>query len=315
MSLNYIILFLFKDVPTGASKTDSPLGVLWKTVLNILEPRLIAWLVIMSGFWMMMYQLWDLQPNFIADWIDSSAIARSIAWLPATLYGALTEQTPRGPQIPQQVLLSMNAFCIILGVIGVSWLTRKMRTLTAMLGGMLLATAGVLVAGLTMSPWMLVLGIICFSLGEMTTGPKKNEYLGLIAPPGKKGLYLGYVNIPVGVGVYVGSTIAGYVYGHYGEKATLALKYLAQHTPLGTGKAWDGNVLSLESLLGVKRTEAMLKLQELLNIDAASATRLLWETYDPHLHVWIPFACIGVASAIALAVFGQMAKRWSDMNA
>ena len=47
---------------------------------------------------------------------------------------------------------------------------------------------------------VLLLGIAGFSMGEMLTGPKKSEYLGLISPPGKKGLYLGYVNIPVGIG-------------------------------------------------------------------------------------------------------------------
>jgi hypothetical protein len=52
---------------------------------------------------------------------------------------------------------------------------------------------------------------------EMMTGPKKGEYLALIAPPGNKGLYLGYVNIPVRVGVFLGSWIAGLVYGRYGE--------------------------------------------------------------------------------------------------
>ena len=107
-----------------------------------------------------------------------------------------------------------------------AWLTRRMRTLEAMFIGIIMATIGVLVAGWTTSAYMLIGGILFFSLGEMMTGPKKIEYLGLIAPPGKKGLYLGYVNIPVGVGVYAGSKIAGHVYGHYGEKAVLALKYL-----------------------------------------------------------------------------------------
>jgi hypothetical protein len=42
---------------------------------------------------------------------------------------------------------------------------------------------------------------------------------------------------------------------------------------------------------------------------------LLWETYHPQYKVWIPFASIGVLAAIALGIFGQMAKRWKDMNA
>jgi MFS family permease len=313
--LNLAALLAYRDVPTGASKAESVLEVFRKTIANVLDARLIAWLAIMSGFWMMMYQLWDLQPNFIADWVDSRGMAEGLAWLPDPLRRALVEQTARGPQIPQQVLLSANSLFIILGVLPAAWLTRRMRTLEAMLVGMLTATAGVLVAGLTASAWVLVAGILFFSIGEMTTGPKKNEYLGLIAPPGKKGLYLGYVNIPVGVGVYVGSKIAGYVYGHHGEKAVLALRYLAERTPLGEGKGWDGDVTRLESVLGVRRTEAMTRLTEITGMDARAATQALWDAYAPHLHVWVPFACVGVASAVALWIFGRMARRWSDMDA
>ncbi|MEK7707845.1 MAG: MFS transporter, partial [Verrucomicrobiota bacterium] len=314
-SFNLLSLFAVRDVPSGASKTETVLQVLWRTLRDVCEPRLIAWLAIMSCFWLMMYQLWDLQPNFIADWVSSAGMAEGLRWLPDLVHRALVEQTPRGPMIPQQVLLSANSLFIILGVVGVAWLTRRMRTLTAMVFGMLLATVGVLVAGWTMNAWILVLGILFFSLGEMTTGPKKIEYLSLIAPPGKKGLYLGYVNIPVGVGVYAGSKIAGYVYGHFGEKAVLALRYLAQKTPFGADKAWNGDVSTLETALGVNRTEAMLKLQEVTGLDAVTATRLLWDTYHPHVWVWVPFALIGVVAAVALWIFGRMARKWSDMNA
>lgn len=312
---NLAVLLVLRDVPTGASRAASLLEVLRTTLTNILDLRLIAWLLIMSGFWMMMYQLWDLQPNFIADWVDSGPMAAGLAWLPDWAQRALIETGPRGPQIPQQVLLSANAFFIILGVLPAAWLTRRMRTLEAMLIGMLTATAGVLIAGLTANAWILVLGVLFFSLGEMTTGPKKNEYLGLIAPPGKKGLYLGYVNIPVGVGVYVGSKLAGHVYGHYGEKAVLALRYLAERTALGNDLKWDGDVSRLESLLGIPRSAAMTRLTEVTGLDPAAATRLLWDTYSPHLHVWLPFAAVGVVSAFGLWIFGRMARRWSDLNA
>jgi MFS family permease len=230
------------------------------------------------------------------------------------MQGVLVEKTARGPMVPQNVLLGFNAFFIILGVVGMAWLTRRMRTLSAMFIGMCMATAGVLVAGWTQSVWILVAGILCFSLGEMMTGPKKSEYLGLIAPPGKKGLYLGYVNIPVGIGQFVGSWIAGMVYESYGEKANLALRYLAEKTTFGADKLWNGDMAALEEALGVKRTEAMAKLQEVTGLDSVSATQMLWDTYQPHL-IWIPFACIGVVAAIALYIFGQKAKKWSDMNA
>ena len=157
----------------------------------------------MSCFWLMMFQLWDLQPNFIADWVDSGADGPSTGvGLPERLAigGLASEKTPRGPMVPQQVLLSFNAFFIILGVVGMAWLTRRMRTLTAMLIGMMLATVGVLVAGWTQSAWMLVAGILFFSLGEMMTGPKKSEYLALDRPAGQEGTVPGLREHPRGRG-------------------------------------------------------------------------------------------------------------------
>ncbi len=202
-SFNLLLLLTFKDVPSGASKSESIGSVLRRTIVNIFEPRLLSFILIMSCFWLMMFQLWDLQPNFIADWVDSGPMARSLLALPESVSGLLVESTARGPMVPQNVLLSFNAFFIIIGVVGMAWLTRRIRTLSAMLIGMCMATAGVLVAGWTQSAWILVSGILFFSVGEMMTGPKKSEYLSLIAPPGKKGLYLGYVNIPVGIGTFV----------------------------------------------------------------------------------------------------------------
>lgn len=309
-ALNYFMLLTFKDVASGASRTENPLQVLRRTVVNIFEPRLITWLLIMSCFWMMMYQLWDLQPNFISDWVDSSMVA---AHMP---FDSWREVGDTGlVRVPQQVLISLNAALIVLFMVPVSWMVRRLRTLSAMLIGMLVATTGVLVAGLTGNGWVLLAGIVFFSLGEMLTGPKKNEYLGLIAPPGKKGLYLGYVNIPVGVGVGIGSYLAGKLYGRCGEKATLALKYLMERTPFGKDRSWDGSVSSLEEASGVPRTQAFVKLQEVLGVDGVEATRILWDTYNPQYKVWLPFAAIGVGAAVALGVFGQLAKRWKDMNA
>ncbi len=312
-SLNYLMLFTFKDFPSGADKTENPLQVLKRTMKDLADTRLLAWLLIMSCFWLMMYQLWDLHPNFITDWIDTGSMA--IAIQQGVLPNSWIVELDRGLQVRQEILLNLNAALIILLMIPVSWVVRKLRTLEAMVIGMGVATCGILVAGLTNIGSVFLLGVVFFSLGEMLTGPKKNEYLSLISPHEKKGQYLGYANIPVGVGGFIGSLLAGFFYGHYGDKSVLAQKYLLQHTELGIGKVWSGNPDHLTEILGVPRTEAMMKLQEVLNIDAIEGTRLLWETYSPHLAVWIPFATIGVIAIVALAIFANMAKRWSDMNA
>jgi hypothetical protein len=314
MSINYLMLFTFRDFHSGANKTDGPGKVFVRTIRNLGDARLITWLLIMSCFWLMMYSLWDLQPNFVTDWNDSSDVAGVIGQVPFLPQEWVTE-TDRGPQVPQELLINLNAVLIVLLVIPVSWAVRKMRTLEAMVIGMTMATAGVLVAGLTSVGGVFLLGVACFSFGEMLTGPKKSEYLGLISPPGKKGLYLGYVNIPVGIGGLIGAKLQGYFYGNFGEKAVLAQKYLAEHTDFTGGRGWDGDIAQLDAATGVPRTEAFLKLQEVTGLDATAATDLLWNTYSPGTAVWLPFAGIGVAAIIALVIFARLARRWQDMDA
>ncbi len=313
-ALNYLMLFTFKDFASGADKTENPFQVFLRTIVNIFNPRLITWLLIMSCFWLMMYQLWDLQPNFMTDWNDTSDLAAIIP--DNAFFETWVVETDRGLQVPQEYILTLlNAALIVCLMIPVSWLVRKLRTLEAMVIGMLVATTGVIVAGFTNVGGVLAFGVIFFSLGEMLTGPKKNEYLGLIAPPGKKGLYLGYVNIPVGIGGGVGSWMAGQVYGSMGEKAVLAQKYLLQYTHLGEGKTWNGDPAQLAEVIGVARPEAFAMMKQVTGMDAIEATDVLWRMYNPQYNVWIPFASIGVVAVIALIIFAQMAKRWQDMNA
>jgi len=275
---NLLILLTFKDVPSGASKTESPLQVLKRTIVNIVEPRLITWLLIMSCFWLMMYQLWDLHPNFITDWVDSSMLAKD--WLPSDWL----EYSDRGQiGVQQQMLLNLNAALIVCLMVPVAWAARKMRTLSAMLVGMCVATVGVVIAGLTGNGLFLLLGIVFFSLGEMWTGPKKNEYLGLIAPPGKKALYLGYVNIPVGIGLFFGSYLAGYVYDTYGEKATLALKKLGADTAMVATAArsadWSDALEKVPGLLGIERDQALVIAAEELGLEPEAAGVRLEESF------------------------------------
>ncbi len=112
----------------------------------------------------------------------------------------------------------------------------------------------------------------------------------------------------------VGARLAGHLYGHCGEKATLALRYLAGRTELGAGRRWDGQIASLEATLGVDRSDAVDMLQDVLGIDTSAATQLLWETYHPQYHFWIPILTIGLISIVGFAIFGRKAEKWADLN-
>ena len=310
VSLNYLMLFTYQDPESGYAKKDSVTDVMIVTLKNLMNGRLIVVLSILAGFWLMMYQLWDLAPNFIADWVDTRDILGMFpeAWthVPAD---------DRGRQVLQENVLNFNAFLIVLLIIPLSMLVRKMKTLVAMLIGMIIATLGIITSG-TNTGWFLLLAIFLFSAGEMLTGPKKLELFDLIAPPGKKALYLGYVNVPVGVGWLVGSLISGYLYGNFGEKAILSLKYLAEKTEYLANNglaAWNGDVATLEATVGVKRSGAFQALMEHMKLNGTDATQLLWDTYSPQ-QVWYQLAGIGVASIIALFFFIRWVRRTGDMD-
>ncbi len=310
--VNLTLLLLAGNVPTHAQQWERPVDVLRRTLRDLRDPRLFSFLLILSGFWLMMYQLWDQHPIFIKDWVDSSMIADQVERLSMPLHDMVSEQG--GGAIQPQMLVWVNSLFVVLFVIPLSWLVRRMRTLRAMLIGMILTMAGLAVTGLTADGWIFVLGIAVFTTGEMLCAPKQNEYLGLIAPAGKKAQFLGYANIPVGIGGAIGAKLTGYLYGHYGEKATLALRYLAEHTEIGAARHWDGQISSLEATLDIDRSGAMAKLQDVLTLGAPATTQLLWETYHPQYHFWIPILAIGLLSIVGFAIFGRRAEKWADMD-
>jgi hypothetical protein len=145
-----------------------------------------------------------------------------------------------------------------------------------------------------MAGWACILGILLFSVGEMLSSPKMNDYLGVIAPEGQKALYMGYANMPTAIGWAYGSFLAGQIYDEKGDKANLAIRYLSEHHGLASG---------------VERTAAMTRLQEVAGVNATQATELLWRTYHPY-ELWYPFAAIGIASAIAIGFYAHWVKQY-----
>ncbi len=121
------------------------------------------------------------------------------------------------------------------------------------------------------------------------------------------------MNIPIAIGAGGGAKLSGWEYGEFGEKATLAIRYLAEQTETGKSQAWDGKVSALEFALVITRADADGKLQDMLGIDAVEATRLLWDTYNPHI-AWIPFIAVVFVAAFARFVFNRVSLKWSDMN-
>jgi proton-dependent oligopeptide transporter, POT family len=294
VSLNLLWLMSYPEVDSGADRSTNAWQVVFTTARNLFQARLVVFILITSVFWAVLNQLWDMLPNFIVDWVDSSSLARH---LPSFL---LSRDMARGPQLAQEWVINLNPLLIICLVAPLSWyINQHMRRLTAIFWGSLIATLGIYLAGASMSIYLCLAGIACFSIGEMLCSPKMAEFLGVIAPPDQKALYMGYANIPLAIGWGFGSFVGGQIYAHSGEKAGLALRYLSE-------------VLRVQTL--PDRSQAFATLTMMLDQTPAQVTQLLWQTYAPD-QVWTPFVWAGLLAALALLVFNLFARHWEDINA
>ncbi len=293
VSLNFLMLLTYPSVDAGQVRKESVWRTAWVTLSNLFEPKLLLFILITSGFWLMFMQLFDMLPNFIVDWVDSSSLVRQFH-----LPGFVTTATPRGPMIAQEWMINLDAFLIVLLVVWISHLVARMRRVHAILLGIVIASAGLLLAGFTMSGTMCLLGIVVFAFGEMLAGPKMNDYLGIIAPEGKKGLYMGYANMPTAIGWGYGAWKGGLVYDQMGDKANLALRYLqTHHLPAA----------------GVTRETAMVALQNATHLGAGPATVLLWDAYHPY-KLWYPFAGVGIVSAVGIFFYARWVRKYESAD-
>jgi POT family proton-dependent oligopeptide transporter len=279
---NFIPLLLLYREPEKepAKEGDSekgPIGTFFSSIATMFRDlRLVAFLLIFACFWLMFMQLWDLLPNFVDEWVDTSDVA--------PVFGAISDGwVLENGQTKPEMIININSISIILLVLLVSWIIRKLNKVAAMIIGMLIALVGFTASGSTMLGWFCCLAILIFSIGEMTCSPTFSAYVGLIAPKDKKALYMGYSNIPFAIGWALGNVVGGYFYDHYGAKANLALKELAGDVKVVARAAqaadWSDALEKIPPLLGIDRDRAFELARERMGLDADKAAEALRQDF------------------------------------
>jgi proton-dependent oligopeptide transporter, POT family len=312
ISFNFLLLLTFPEpkrettvvIPegTGLLGALSRFGkVLWDGIVGIFEPKLAAFLVIFSGFWAMFHQLFDLLPNYISDWVDTEMLTTALAAPLFKLFGSEVPVEWAG-QLPPEQMINVNAgMCMLLAFL-VGYYTGKVRSMTAMIAGVLVATGAIYSLGQSTNGWVILGAIAVFSLGELMSSPTKMRYFSAIAPPGKKATYLGYINATGGIGWALGSIIAGEMYEQGGDKVVLARRHLV-------------DVLGQDAtaIQEMAKTEVMPQLAALTEQTVQGAQGMLFELYNPGF-VWTHFAIIGLVSMGGLIAFEIITRRKLAIN-
>ena len=173
-------------------------------------------------------------------------------------------------------------------VLLISYITGKFHPISAIIVGMFISCAGLLLSGTATVGWFCVFGIFVFAIGEMACSPKFSEYVGLMAPPEKKALYMGHSNIPYAVGWTLANFVGGPIYTLMSDKIALARKYMVIQLDMDSSAVEEMTV-----------GQVMPALAQALNVSEWDATDMLREHYHPE-YFWYVCMAIGLLSTLGM---------------
>ncbi len=138
-------------------------------------------------------------------------------------FGAVADAAiEQGRQFNPEFIININAGSIVLFQVFISFLMARFHRFTTMIVGMVIAGVGIGLSafadaqgffGMGGSIWIVALGLLTFSFGEMMASPTSQEYVGRIAPGDKKALYMGYYFVAIALGNLFGGILSGQLYG------------------------------------------------------------------------------------------------------
>lgn len=201
-------LLVYKE-PKKPENTKTIGEVLKGAVMVLTDVRFIGLIVIYSGFWILYFQMFDSVLWYVQKYVDATSLNNFINGIFSSLGIDLNWK------FDVEHVTVINAGTIILLQIIVSNIVKHTKALPTMIAGIAMGTIGMAILAINTNIWVFMIGIIIFSIGEMTAHPKFISYVGLIAPEDKKALYLGYSFLYGVLGSFIGGILGANLYVHF----------------------------------------------------------------------------------------------------
>jgi len=201
-------LLVYKE-PKKPENTKTIGEVLKGAVMVLTDVRFIGLIVIYSGFWILYFQMFDSVLWYVQKYVDASTLNNSVNGI----FSAVGINLNWKFDIEHVTVI--NAGTIILLQIVVSNIVKYTKALPTMIAGIAMGTLGMAILAINTNIWVFIIGIVIFSIGEMTAHPKFISYVGLIAPEDKKALYLGYAFLYGVLGSFIGGILGANLYVHF----------------------------------------------------------------------------------------------------
>jgi len=201
-------LLVYKE-PKKPENTKTIGEVLKGAVMVLTDVRFIGLIVIYSGFWILYFQMFDSVLWYVQKYVDATSVNNFVNGI----FGSVGINLNWKFDIEHVTVI--NAGTIILLQIVVSNIVKHTKALPTMIAGIAMGTIGMAILAINTNIWVFIIGIVIFSIGEMTAHPKFISYVGLIAPEDKKALYLGYAFLYGVLGSFIGGILGANLYVHF----------------------------------------------------------------------------------------------------
>ncbi|WP_029905134.1 permease [Prevotella sp. 10(H)] len=196
-----VVFFMYRSTKTeGQGKS---LSEIWQALIKVCKNgRLVALILITSGFWIVQQQMYASMPKYVIRMVGPDASPGWIANVNPLVVFLLvnlvtTIMKKRSPLASIMVGMFIIPFSALLMAFG------------NMMGSDLISVGGLF----TIHPvtLMLIIGIAFQALAECFISPRFLEYFSLQSPKGEEGLYLGFSHLHTFVSSLVSFIVAGFL--------------------------------------------------------------------------------------------------------
>lgn len=187
----------------ATAEETSPTPAFLPSLLGaVTEVRLIGFLIVVSGYYLLIEQFYQTFPVYIVRMF--------------------------GEKAPREEITLINPLGIALLQVFMGRLTKKLPALPAMAFGIFVGAGSMALMGAIPTLWGAAGSFFVFALAEMIYSPRYYEYVSSFAPKGREGLYMGLSLVPSGLGGLVGGVLSG----------RLIAEYLPKSGPLRPWSVW-----------------------------------------------------------------------------
>jgi proton-dependent oligopeptide transporter, POT family len=201
-------IFVYKEPPKPVNTKSIP-QVFKEAIFVLKDFRFFLMIIIYAGFWILYFQQFDTVLWYMKDYVDKTPVNNFVNSILSIFVS-----NPNWKFDVEHVTV-INGGTIILLQLVISNIVKNKKALPTMITGIAMGTLGVAILAISTHPFIFILGMIIFSIGEMTAHPKFISYVGLIAPEDKKALYLGYSFLYGVIGSGIGGILGANLYVHF----------------------------------------------------------------------------------------------------